>query len=541
MTFRVVILAAVSSAAQLHSADGDEKESIPYQIRKAREVIAARSWTEVAEPLVIPGQSRSINWLHEALESIPAYRQLRELVDAGQVDLVVVRNYDRLARTSTLQTQVSAYLKERGAQIYALEMSVEPQDPATWRPRSDSTRVWVEAIAGAQSESYVNALSNFHRFGMEGRTRRGQHAEGIAPYGYQDVLAADGYGKIPKKRVPDPERFPVAQRIFRMIAGGKTSVYIARWLNGDVDNPGNVRPPIPTLKGSIWTPPTIVQMIRNPVYGGKVARYRFSRTRDGKQRKNARGTPPILVDGLHEAAVSWDEWQRANAILTERAQFVPRLRRRDYLWSGLAVCGLCLDRGEVHSMRRCYDHQVSQSGHVREYNYLICSRYSTSNGKVCERNMITVADFTANVVAWLQAALDDPRMLASTALDESSDPRTAILADVDRARASLAALAGEERRWDEAYRQGAISLDRFGRGVSELGERRQRAELDLSTLTSVLAGSTSAEIQRVRRVEALGNLRTMELDGASPEVVALIHQVLAQVQIRGRELNFVAR
>jgi DNA invertase Pin-like site-specific DNA recombinase len=538
-TFRAVILAAVSDPKQVRSSDGDDKESIPSQIAKARATIESRGWTEVAEALVVPGQSRSLNWLHEAIEQIPAYRKLRELADANLIDLVVVRSYDRLARTSTLQGQVSAYLKERGIQIFALEMSVEPQDPATWRPRSDSSRVWIEAIAGAQSESALNLLSNYHRFGMEGRTRKGQHAEGIAPYGYQDILDPTGYGKVPKRRVPDPERFPIVQRIFRMILDGKTSVYVCRWLNGDVDNPGGARSPIPTMRGSIWTPTTIASMLRNPVYGGKVSRYRSSI--NGKHTNSVNTVPSILVDGLHEPAVNWEEWQRANDLMTERGRFTPRLRRRDYLSSGLAVCGFCLDRGDPHAMRRCFDHQVNQDGRTRDYNYLICMRYSTSAGKLCERNKINTNDFCAAVVGWIRAAIADPRVIASAAAAETADPRAQLLSDLERVRLGLSGLAGEERRWDDAYRKGVLSIERFGQGLAELQERRQRADLELATLTTSLAGLTSAELQRARRDAALANLASMELDAQDGAVVAAIHQVLAQVQVRSGQLAFVPR
>jgi hypothetical protein len=192
-------------------------------------------------------------------------------------------------------------------------------------------------------------------------------------------------------------------------------------------------------------------------------------------------------------------------------------------------------------MRRCYDHQANADGRVREYHYLICMRYSTSAGKLCQRNKIDVTDFTAAVVGWVRAAIDDPLILAGAAESDGPDPRTIVLADVERARQVLAGLVAEERRWDDAYRRSVISLDRFGQGLAELATRRQRAELELASLTNVLTNATSAELARARRDEALTHLATSGLDGADPAVVAQIHQVLAQVQVRDRQLVFVAR
>jgi DNA invertase Pin-like site-specific DNA recombinase len=539
--FRCVILAAVSSTAQVADLAGDEKESIPYQLRRGREIIEARGWSEVAEPLVIPGQSRSLNWLHEALEQIDAYRQLRDLADARRIDLVICRNYDRLARTSTLQQQVSAYLKERGVQIYALEMPVEPHDPRSWRPRSDSTRLWVEAIAGAQSESYVNQLSNFHRFGMEGRTKKGWHAEGTPVYGYRDIVTPDGYGKIPKKRVPDPETFPVAQRIFRMLLDGKTGVYVMRWLNGIADNPGGTRAPIPSARGGLWSTQAVVSLARNPFYAGKVARYRFTLSQDGRRRrKSTREQPGLLVDGVHEPAILWEEWLRVQEILTARGKVAPRLRRRDYLWSGLAVCGYCLDRGEAApSMRYCHDKQANLDGRVRHYEYLVCSHYSVSSGTYCQRNYIPIDAFCTAVKEWLHAVLSDPRLIERAAAGDEDDPHQPIRADLARVDEAIARLSGEERRWDQAYRQGVISLERYGQGLQDMQQQRQRAELERATLASALERASSAELRRAQRDRALADLRSIEIDPADPAVVRLIHQVLAQIQIRSRILTFV--
>lgn len=540
-TFRVVILAAVSDPQQVKDAAGEDKESIPYQLRRARETIDARGWTEVAEPLVIPGQTRSINWFHEALEQIGAYRKLRDLVDARTIDLVVCRNYDRLARTSALQQQVSAYLRERGVQIYAIEMPVEPHDPSTWKPRTDSTRLWVEAIAGAQSESYVNALTNFHTFGMQGRVKKGLPPEGIPPYGYHDVVAEDGYGKSKRKRIPDPVEFPIVQRILRMLRDDQTGVYIARWLNGDVDNPGGARAPIPTRRGSIWTPNTVIQLARNPFYGGKVARGRHILWSDGrKRRRKIKDQPDLLVDGIHESAISWEDWTELQEIITARARWVPRLRRRDYLWSGLAVCGYCRDRGEQRSMRRCHDVSTNKDGSCNEYDYLICSRYSYTAGKVCQRNTMTADDFTAAVFGWVQSALANSSIVAQAAMTHTVDPRQEIEADLARVNSALSRLADEERQWDRAYRQKVIGLDKYGDGLQELTQQRQALERERETLSSRLDAATMVDVRVSRRNDALAELAMLSLDASDPDVVRRIHEVLARIEVRGGALTFVA-
>jgi hypothetical protein len=52
--FRAAIFAAVSTASQA----ADDRDSLPEQIRRAREVCQREGWREVAL-LQVPGQSRS--------------------------------------------------------------------------------------------------------------------------------------------------------------------------------------------------------------------------------------------------------------------------------------------------------------------------------------------------------------------------------------------------------------------------------------------------------------------------------------------------
>jgi len=124
MTFRTIIWAAVSTPDQAT----DQKQSIPAQIEAARKTIQERGWYEVAEPLVVPGHSRYINWLDQAVAEIPQMKALIELAEADKIDLVVVRDWDRLARTDSLRVQISTRLREQGVQVYSLNQPVEPSE-----------------------------------------------------------------------------------------------------------------------------------------------------------------------------------------------------------------------------------------------------------------------------------------------------------------------------------------------------------------------------------------------------------------------------
>lgn len=539
---RAVVIAAVSSPDQVRDSFGEERDSLPSQIRQARELIERRGWNEVAEPLIVPGHTRSIDWFHEAIEQIPAYARLRELADARKIDVVVCRAYNRLARTSALQQQVSAYLRQRKVQIYAIDTPTEIHDPASWQPRRDNSRLWIEAIAGAESEVQINQLWSYHRSGMEARTKKGQHPEGIPNYGYKDVVAPDGFGKSHKKRVPDEVEYPILKTILRMLLEGKTGVFVAKYLNAQLDNPNATRAPMLQRNGGQWTSPAIISLARNPFYGGKVARYRFDLGRDGKRvRKKARDLPGMLVDGVHEAPLTWDVWERLQEIISDRARWVPRLRRRDYLWSGMATCGFCLDRGKGYAMRYCHDHQTNQDGTVRHYRYLVCSRYSYSSGVYCQRNTITVDGFNQAVLDYLRRAIADPALLDAprSRTVHPGDQDTAL--NLERVRAQRERLADEEKRWDHAYRAGVLPLEKYAEGLEELTQRRQQLEREEEALELAVDRERTVSFLADRRGAALARLAQLaNLDVADPDVVGLIHQVIARVEVRGGDLRFIA-
>ncbi|NLT73160.1 MAG: recombinase family protein, partial [Chloroflexi bacterium] len=110
---RAAIVAAVSDPKQAAA----DKASIPDQIKDSRRLCEVRDWTPAAE-VIIPGHSRNYNWLHEIVRDCPEYGEMIDLIEAGAVDLIVCRDYDRLWRTDALRAQVTALCREHGVQVY---------------------------------------------------------------------------------------------------------------------------------------------------------------------------------------------------------------------------------------------------------------------------------------------------------------------------------------------------------------------------------------------------------------------------------------
>lgn len=109
MTIRAFSWAAVSSKPQA------EGESLHDQHRLNHALSEALEW-EILCDLTVPGETRSYYRLEEAVENLEAYQQLVKLAEQGNIDWLVCKSRDRLARTRRLNQKVGAISQEIGDQ-----------------------------------------------------------------------------------------------------------------------------------------------------------------------------------------------------------------------------------------------------------------------------------------------------------------------------------------------------------------------------------------------------------------------------------------
>lgn len=178
--FRVGIWAAVSSREQA----ADDKASIPDQIA-AGEAFAAAIGGQVVARYVVPGHTRAIVLWQDAEAEMPAYRQFREDVQAGRLDVLHVVDEDRLGRDPALSAQVISLLERQGGEVYAADT------PHTIGAKTISHR-YISAIKGVRAAEDNQLRVYRMRSGMRSRIlKRGLHP-GNWPAGYQPVRDAGG-------------------------------------------------------------------------------------------------------------------------------------------------------------------------------------------------------------------------------------------------------------------------------------------------------------------------------------------------------------
>lgn len=153
-----------------------------------------------------------------------------------------------------------------------------------------------------------------------------------APYGYRKCTV----GKLPSLEI-DEEQAKYIRHIYDRYLEGVGAHIIADELNamGSVPN-----------RNAKWCRSTVRQILRNPVYEGKVAWNRVKRYKPGKASPNHHVVymPEdewILVDGLHPAIISPEDWQRVQEI--RKGRFIPSNNHGQVAnpLAGLVVCGNC--------------------------------------------------------------------------------------------------------------------------------------------------------------------------------------------------------
>lgn len=491
---RAVIFAAVSSSPQA----SEEKASIPSQIENARVTLERRGWDEVCDPLIVPGHTRDIDFLHEAMDAMPAMARLIELAQNKMIDVVVVRDYDRLARTRMLLTSISTYLERCRVQIFALQKPVEPVPIEEFNDNGAAfSSAMVTAFAGLTAEQEVSRLRKRRRMGMNEEMKKGKWKHSAVVYGYTQTSSDGTTLDVP---VPVEEEVAVIRRVEEMYLDGKSSKDICRQLNTE---------DVPSSKGATWQTNTIMNLLKKPFYTGYIVwgiRRRekvFSKEQgtfvskkrcipvydrlwkdlghrpttqdilDHQDELRAGGL--IIAKGQHEAIRTLERQRNLDRERLSRIRCGGRgatTKGHPKLFTGLTYCGMC-------------DHSYSPTGRQKKHPY-IYYRCKIQRLAACSNGNWVREDRLYRVVRENLLHIVEKNSVEDY-VDQKAQKKRAIIEErIDGVKLTLASLGRKRKRWDEAYEGEAITLEEYSKRIANLREQRTKLESDLSMLQKKL-------------------------------------------------------
>jgi DNA invertase Pin-like site-specific DNA recombinase len=274
----------------------------------------------------------------ETIAARPVMQQLLSEVEQGAWDGVLVMEVERLARGDTIDQGIVA-------QTFKLSDTKIITPMKTYDPNNEYDEEYFEFGLFMSRREYKTINRRLQR-GRIASVKEGKYVGNKSPYGYVRKKLEHEKGFTLDV---DPEQAPIVKMIFDLYAHGERQAdgtlkemgvaKIVRKLN----NLG-----IPTVKGDVWVNATLQNMLRNPVYIGKIrwsARPMKKRMVDGQmiiERPRAKEADWIMADGLHEALVDDKTWNEVQQHLHANPSTpCPKEYQVKNPLSGLVVCGMC--------------------------------------------------------------------------------------------------------------------------------------------------------------------------------------------------------
>lgn len=388
----------------------------------------------------------------------PGLDKLRDAVEQGDFDLVLIHSPDRLSRKAVHQGIVLEEFQERGIKVEFSNCQID------------------DTPEGQMMLGMQGIFAEYDRVKTAERTRRGRLHKagrgvivtGIRIYGYRYVRRDSGQSPM---LVVDDEQAANVRMMFRWLLDEQESIRrIAQRLR-------ELGIPAP-CGGTIWYSSTVGRILSSEVYAGQgyynkrrksePERYRKPAIyrRDPKSSFRARPREEWLPFAA-PAIVDRDTWDQARAQLRQNSLHSPRNNRRHhYLLKGLLRCGGCgrTLTGQPNGEVLYYQHNRGEAPWLHEPCSLRPS-YRTTLLEPLVRDAIG-------------SAFQNPQLLLEEYRRRLSESQTMTGSELGKKQIALALkrTKAQEDRFIDAYKNEAMDLPRFKEEMGKLKARRDQLE-----------------------------------------------------------------
>lgn len=274
----------------------------------------------------------------ETISSRPVMQQLINEVERGLWTGVIVVEIERLARGDTVDQGIVAQSFK-----YSNTKIITPMKD--YDPTNEYDEEYFEFGLFMSRREYKTINRRLQR-GRIVSIKEGKYLGSKPPYGYRrkKLYPEKGY-----TLEIDEEQANVIKLIFDLYVNGESQhngTYKHLGVNSIVNRLNELK--IQPYKGNVWVPSTIRDILRNPVYMGKIrwnSRPTVKKIVDGKMvttRPRAKKEDWILVDGLHESIIDESTFKLTqNRMSNITKPPVPHQYSIKNPLAGILVCGMC--------------------------------------------------------------------------------------------------------------------------------------------------------------------------------------------------------
>jgi len=307
------------------STDEHQVESLATQLDNARRFAIAKGFHVEARHEFTDTASRA----EFAPKRRPAFAAIREAAIDDQFDVIITRDDSRLGGD---MLRVATFAQEMtDADVRIVFYSTDEE-----MVLENETSRLLAVMRGFASESERRKIASRTRESAERKARRGLVAGGVV-YGYQNVMAPDGSGKI---RVIDENQSAIVREVFERYAKGEGLRRICKSLT----ERGVLSPRAGKRGIGAWVPSAVHAMLRRPLYIGRLEWGHVHKTyKSGTRvRTNQHMHELIVVDSPHLRIIADELWSAVQArVNSQKAPEKKGGRPTMYLLSGVLRCGEC--------------------------------------------------------------------------------------------------------------------------------------------------------------------------------------------------------
>ena len=422
----------------------------------------------------------------------PVFNDLLRRIEQGEADGILAWHPDRLARNALDGGQV-IHLLDKG-KLVSLKFP-------TYTFENTPQGKFMLAIMFGQSKYYVDSLAENVRRGNRAKRERGWRP-GMAPIGYLNGRSDAGEKII----IPDPVRFPIVQRLWKLLPSGGYSVpQLLRIATNEMG--------LRTLKrrrigGSTLSVSGIYRIFSNSFYAGKIAYENLS------------------YPGKHEPMISLAQFERAQALLGKSGR--SRGKDHEFAYTGLMHCGACGGSITAENKRNRYGNR---------YVYYHCTHKMAH--VPCREKCVEVKQLEGQILDFLRRISLDRKEVeqALTAVEEERTREHGLDSGI---RESLEkALAACARSAD------TLTKLRYRELISDEEFVRQRAELNREELTlkeRLATLDTEDWIEPSRNLFLFSNRAVFWLThGTTTEKRLILSTIGSNLTVKAKKLNALTR
>lgn len=376
----------------------NDGRNLEGQIEMARSYAAEQGYTVVAE------LAEDVRGASGASFDLPEVNRALSMAEAGEFDILVVREMDRLSRDLAKQLFLENEFRRHGVRIEYVLAQYE------------------DSPEGELMKKVRAVIADYERTKITERSARGRRqkakagkwpCDGHAGYGYRQV------GKAKQARlVIDKAEAAVVRRIFEMyigLNGGPLPFQtIASILTAeDVPPPNRGAAMNEQYAGEIWHRNTVRQIVDHPRY---IGRFRYGE---------------IDIEMPELAIVDLDTWTAAQARRKQsKGRYTRKSRKYEWLLSGHITC-TCGGGMSGNAMRQ------------GRYLYYGCNQTTNKrHARTCHEPLLRAPETERDVWAWIHDLLTDEQQLEA-GLAQMSELRESQLAPKRERLAKIEQLLAE--------------------------------------------------------------------------------------------------